>query len=131
MTYERSLAAELRYRGFPEHKIAEVLAEVRAHTPPGEDPALHFGAPETYAAQYADQLPAGRTTSPVLVAAAVLALLYAVFALLVMPLLGLDITNYTGPVRLWPALAVLAVGVISSFLRATYRRVPHQIRQES
>ena len=45
MTYYQNLTAELRYRGTPERDIANILAEARAHTPAGDDPADHLGLP--------------------------------------------------------------------------------------
>ncbi|GAA1107999.1 hypothetical protein [Arthrobacter flavus] len=125
MSYEQHLAAELRYRGLPEDTIAEVLAEVAAHTPPGEDPTEHFGTPSRYAEQYAAELSPGKPRTPrILGLALVLSLGYAAFAFLAEPLLNFDVTDYIGPIRLWPALVILGLGILASFLTATYRRAP-------
>ena len=124
MNYARKLTAELRYRGLSENRIAEVLAEVEDHTPAGEDPAIHFGEPSVYAERYASELPRMKPkTAPILVIAVVLSLTYVVFAFLGRPLFGVDVTDYIGPIRLWPAMAILGIGVMASFLNSTYRRV--------
>lgn len=125
MSYEQDLAVALRYRGLPEDTIAEVLAEVAAHTPPGEDPTEHFGSPSTYADGYVAELPPRKQRTPrLLMLALVLSLACAAFAFLAEPLLDVDVTDYVGPVRLWPALVILGLGIIASFLTATYRRAP-------
>ena len=125
MKYEQSLTAELRYRGTPETDIADILAEVRAHTPVGEDPADHFGTPAAYAEQYAAGISTRKSRKhPVLVSSAILAVVYTVFALLAKPLLGIDVREYAGPFMLWPALALLLTGIVTSFLVTTFKRAP-------
>lgn len=125
MSYEQNLAAALRYRGLPEDTIAEVLAEVAAHTPPGEDPAEHFGSPSEYAEQYVAELPPRKPRTPrILILALFLSLAYVAFAFGAKPLLNFDVTDYIGPIRLWPVLVILGIGIITSFLTATYRRAP-------
>lgn len=125
MNYHQSLTAELRYRGTPESAIADILAEVRAHTPVGEDPAEHFGTPAEYAEQYTAALPARKPrTPPVLMILTILAIAYAVFALLIAPLLNIDVRDYVGPIRLWPALVLILIGIATSFLTTTFKRAP-------
>lgn len=125
MNYYQSLTGELRYRGTPEKDIAEILAEVRAHTPAGEDPAEHFGTPAEYARQYTAGLPVQQHRNhPVMVILAILAVIYAVFAFLAKPLLGIDVGEYTGPMMLWPAIALIFIGIAISFLTTTFKRAP-------
>lgn len=125
MKYEQSLTAELRYRGTPDSDIADILAEVRAHTPAGENPADHFGTPAEYAQQYTAGLSTRKSRRhPVLMSLAILAVVYAVFALLAKPLLGIDVRDYVGPFMLWPALALLLTGIVTSFLVTTFKRAP-------
>lgn len=125
MNYYQSLTAELRYHGTPENDIAGILAEVRAHTPAGEDPADHFGAPAEYAEQYTQALPARRPrTHPALLVLTLLAIGYVVFAFLAKPLLGIDVRDYVGPVMLWPAIALIFIGIATGFLTTTFKRGP-------
>lgn len=122
MSYDQNLTAELRYRGLPENRIAEVLAEVKAHTPTGTDPVEQFGLPADYAEQYtAELLSMKRRTSPILILAVVLSLAYAAFAFLAKPILNIDVIDYIGPIRLWPAIAILGLGILASFLTTTYK----------
>lgn len=126
MNYHQSLTAKLRYRGMPENDIASILAEVRAHTPAGEDPADHFGTPAEYAKQYTAEFPVRKPrTHPLRTILTMLAILYVVCALLAKPLLGIDVREYVGPVLLWPALALISVGIATSFLTTTFKRVPN------
>lgn len=121
MSYERRLAAELRDRNIPDAEIADILAEVRDHLPPGATPETQFGPPADYAAQF----PARKAKAPApILAAIILALAYVVFAFSAKPLLDLDIRDYVGPIRLWPALAVLAIGTLTAFLLSRFRRPP-------
>lgn len=121
MSYERRLAAELRYRNIPDTEIADILAEVRDHLPAGAIPEEEFGPPAEYAAQF----PARRAKAPApMLAAIILALAYTVFAFSAKPLLDLDLRDYVGPVRLWPAAAILGIGTLTAFLLATLRRPP-------
>jgi hypothetical protein len=125
MNYYQSLTAELRYRSTPEKDIADILAEVRAHTPAGEDPAEHFGTPAEYAEQYTAALPARkRQPHPVRLILTLSAVAYIVFAFLAKPLLGIDVRDYVGPVMLWPALALVITGITISFLTTTFKRAP-------
>lgn len=122
MNYYQNLTAELRYRSTPESDIANILAEAQAHTPAGDDPADHFGTPAEYAERYTTALPARKSrTHPVLIIFAILAIGYVVFALLAKPVLGIDLRDYVGPVLLWPALALLLIGVTTSFLTTTFK----------
>lgn len=126
MKYEQSLTAELRYRGTPESDIADILAEVRVHTPAGGDPVDHFGTPADYAEQYTTQRPVQtKRKNPVLAILVVIAVMYTVFAFLAKPLLGIDVRDYTGPFMLWPALALLIIGIATSFIITTFKRAPH------
>lgn len=125
MNYHQSLTGELRYRRMPENDIADILAEVRAHTPAGEDPADHFGTPAEYADQYTAALPVRkRRTFPVLITLTILAIGYVVFAFLAKPLLGIDVRDYIGPFMLWPGLALILTGIATSFLTTTFKRAP-------
>lgn len=125
MSYEQNLTAELRYRGLSESRIAEVLAEVKAHTPAGADPTEHFGVPADYAEQYTAELPIRKRRAPTVVMLAVfLSLAYAAFAFLAKPILDIDVVDYIGPIRLWPAIVIMALGILISFLTATYKRAP-------
>lgn len=125
MNYHQSLTAELRYRGMPENDIADILAEVRAHTPAGEDPADHFGTPAEYAEQYTKALPERKPrTHPVLITLTIVAIGYVIFALLAKPLLGIDVRDHVGPVMLWPGLALILIGIATSFLTTTFKRAP-------
>ncbi len=129
MNYDQSLTAELRYRGTPESDIADILAEVHAHTPAGDDPADHFGTPAEYAEQYTAELPARKPrTYPVLVILTSLAVIYAVFAFLAKPLRGIDVRDYIGPMMLWPATALVLIGIATSFITTTYKRAPSTTR---
>ncbi|GAA1120964.1 hypothetical protein [Arthrobacter flavus] len=126
MKYEQSLTAELRYRGTPESDIADILAEVRAHTPAGEDPVDHFGTPTEYAEQYTTQRPAQtKRKNRVLAILVIIAVMYTVFALLAKPLLDINVRDYTGPFMLWPALALILAGTATSFIVTTFKRAPH------
>lgn len=122
MSYYQNLTAELRYRGTSESDIANILAEARTHTPAGDDPADHFGTPAEYAEQYTAALPARKPrTHPALIIFTILAIGYVVFALLAKPALGIDLRDYVGPALLWPALALLLIGVTTNFLTTTFK----------
>lgn len=44
-------------------------------------------------------------------------------------MLGVDVRDYVGPIRLWPALALILVGIATSFLATTFKRAPSTIRE--
>ena len=62
-----------------------------------------------------------------MIAAVILALAYVV-AIFAVALIGFDIEVITGPVLLWPALVVLALGVLGGFLIDYLRLAPRSNR---
>ena len=114
MSYYRSLAGALRGRRLPEHRVAELLDEVRElAAESGEPPERLFGAPSTYA----DQFPRGTARSAgrrIVVAGAVLALALLVGDLV---LKSQGHPDVTGPFPGSIALAgFLLLGVVAGFL---------------
>lgn len=127
MTYEHDLAFNLRIRGTPESQIAEVLEEVRAHaSTTGTSAESEFGTPEEYASSF-PKVKRRTRGSRVVIAAVILALAYVV-AIFAVALIGFDIEVITGPVLLWPALVVLALGVLGGFLIDYLRLAPRSNR---
>ncbi|WP_104169319.1 hypothetical protein [Cryobacterium sp. M23] len=127
MTYEHDLAFNLRIRGTPESQIAEVLEEVRAHaSTTGTSAESEFGTPEEYASSF-PKVKRRTRGSRVVIAAVILALAYVV-AIFAVALIGFDIEVITGPVLLWPALVVLALGVLGGILIDYLRLAPRSNR---
>jgi len=116
MSYERELTFTLRLRGFTDDQIATALEEARVHVTTARSTMEdEFGTPAEYAAQF----PKLRHTSlgrRVMVIFVVLAIAWAVFALLAELVFRLDVSAIIGGVTLWPSLALLTVGVIGGFL---------------
>ena len=128
MSYEHDLAFALRLRGVSEARIAEAVREVQAHTlSAGTSPEAEFGTPEEYASTF----PATKRRTRgarVVVAATILALAYVVLALALKPLVDIDIRSIIGPVMLWPALVIIAGGVLAGFLVDYLRPSPRSTR---
>lgn len=123
MTYEHDLAFNLRLRGLSEREITEVIDELQAHTAAGRSAETEFGTPEEYAAQF----PATKSKSTgknIVVVALVLAVVYVIATFAAKPLFDLDVRNLTGPATLWPALLLIALGLIAGFLVDYLRPAP-------
>jgi Flp pilus assembly protein TadB len=129
MTYERDLAFNLRLRGVPESQVAEAIEEVRAHTASADSsPEAEFGTAQEYAASF----PAVKRRSQgqrVIAVAVLLAIAYVVTALVLKPLIGFDVTVITGPLILWPALVLVAAGLLGGFLTDYLRPAPRANRR--
>ena len=130
MTYEHDLAFNLRMRGTPESQIAEVLEEVRAHAPTtGTSAESEFGTPKGYASSF-PKVKRRTLGSRVVIAAAIIALAYIVAIFALKALIDFNIEVITGPVLLWPALVVLALGILGGFLLDYFRPAPRSNRGE-
>ncbi|MBB5748730.1 hypothetical protein [Micrococcus sp. TA1] len=129
MTYERDLAFNLRLRGVPEAQVAEAIEEVRAHTASDDSsPEAEFGTAQEYAASF----PAVKRRSQgqrVIAVTVLLAIAYVVTALVLKPLVGFDVTVITGPLILWPALVLVAAGLLGGFLTDYLRPAPRATRR--
>lgn len=125
MSYEHDLAFQLRLQGLPEADIAEALDDVRAHTAAsGRAPEEEFGTPTEYAAAFPV---AEKHTSPgrkVVTMGSILGIIYAVGALAVKPLFGIDMRDVTGGVLFWPALALIVGGIVVGFFVDYLRPAP-------
>lgn len=128
MSYEHDLAFALRLRGLSEARIAEAVREVQAHTlSAGTSPEDEFGTAEEYASTF----PATKRRTRgarVAAGATILALAYVVIAFALKPLFDVDVRSIVGPVMLWPALAIIAVGVLAGFLVDYLRPTPRSTR---
>ena len=116
MSYERNLIFNLRIRGLSEPEIAEAVDEVRAHEAIAGTPAeAEFGTAVDYAKQFPKRkrLTRGRTITMI---GTVLALAYALFAVLLALVFRVDIREYVGPVTLLPGLVLILVSVLAGFL---------------
>ena len=124
MSYARDLTFNLRIRGFSEDEIAETLDEVRAHESatwaPAED---DFGAAQEYAKQFPKKKMRSQGATLIKIGL-VLAIVYIAVSMLLLPFLRVDIRDVVGPVRLWPALALVLGGLLAGFLTDYYRPAP-------
>ncbi|MCY7290353.1 MAG: hypothetical protein LH624_19440 [Cryobacterium sp.] len=124
MSYERDLVFNLRLRGLTENRMVDALSEVKAHTlSTGALPESEFGTAEEYALTFP------KTKRPtrgrwIVVSAFALAVVYVVIVFALKALGGFDARTVVGPVLLWPALVILAVGLLVGFLSDYLRPIP-------
>ncbi|MGP9662693.1 hypothetical protein [Arthrobacter sp. AOP36-C1-22] len=126
MTYEHELAYYLRLRGLQERQVSEVIEEIHAHLAiSGNTAESEFGKSVDYAESFAEV----KRRSPgvhVITTAGVLAIGYVAAVLALGAWTDVDVRALTGPVMLWPALAVLVAGVLGGFL-TDYLRPPPRL----
>ena len=116
MSYARRLTFNLRLRGLSEAEIDGALDKVRAHEASAGTPAeAEFGTAEDYAKQFPQKKrrTRGRTITAIGTA---LAIAYALFAVLLTLLFGVDIREFVGPITLLPGLVLLLASVLAGFL---------------
>lgn len=125
MSYERDLAFNLRMRGLSENEIADTLDEIRAHgAATGTQAEEEFGTPQEYAQQFPEKKSRRTPGATVVLMGAVLAIIYVAVAMLLLPLLRVDIRDIVGPIRLWPALVVMLAGMLTGCLTDYFRPLP-------
>lgn len=115
-----------------EADIADVVAEVRDHAAAsGEIPETEFGTAEEYAASFpASTKKRRRSTGARLTAVTtILAVAYVAAMLGLKGLMDFDIREIVGPVSLWPALAIVATGLLAGFLIDYLRPIPRAAQQ--
>ena len=61
--------------------------------------------------------------------AVILAVVYVVVVFALKAIIDFDIRDVTGPVTLWPALAICGIGLLLGFLADYLRPVPKTFRQ--
>jgi len=124
MSYEKDLVFNLRLRGLPEDQIMDALSEVKAHTlSTGAPPESEFGAAEEYALTFPKTKRPTRGRG-IMVSAFALAVVYIVIVFALKALGDFDARTIVGPVLLWPALVIIAVGTLMGFLADYLRPIP-------
>jgi hypothetical protein len=124
ISYEKDLVFNLRLRGLTEDQIIDALSEVKAHTlNTGALPESEFGTAEEYALTFPKTKRRTRS-SWIVIGAFALAVVYVVGVFALQALGGFDARTVVGPVWLWPALVILAVGLLIGFLSDYLRPIP-------
>ena len=124
MSYEKELAFHLRQRGTREDDLATILAEVRAVAPDDKTATAEFGAAADYATKFPQRTPARSRGRIIVAIATVLATTYSVVNFIIFPYFGITLFDSIGPIRLWPALLLIAIGVVVGFLVDRNRPLP-------
>lgn len=124
MSYQRQLAFHLRGRGYREGEIAEIIHDVEAHGTSEADLVREFGQPGDYADRFEKKKGRRSRGARLLIIAGVLGVGWFAFVVFAGIVFRFDVRDIVGPVVLWPALALIAVGVLAGFLSDHLRPAP-------